>query len=142
FTPTATPTVVPCSPIAGSITAADPTQIGRMDRNGVVSACDFVKEYPGTFDVLARHYDAYTFANNSGATTCVTVTLSSSCAGANDIFAAAYLASFDPANLATNYLGDGGNSPHPSTTFSVIVPAGATFVVVVHEVTANAGCSN
>ena len=45
------------------------------------------------------------------ATTCVTVTLSSSCTGANDIFAAAYLNSFDPANLGTNYLGDGGNSP-------------------------------
>ena len=53
---------------------------------------------------------------------------------ANQIFSAAYLDSFDPANLCDNYLGDIGASPLPTGSYSFNVPAGRTFIVVVHEV--------
>jgi hypothetical protein len=58
----------------------------------------------------------------------------------SNILATAYLNSFDPANITMNYLGDAGNSTHGGqTTFSCTVPAGASFLVVVTEVIANAG---
>jgi hypothetical protein len=57
------------------------------------------------------------------------------------LFSAAYLGSFDPNNICSaNYLGDMGASPAPAYQFTV--PAGATFVIVVHEVTPNTGCAS
>src|SRR5262249_13892474 len=49
-------------------------------------------------------------------------------------FVAAYLGSFDPNNICTNWIGDSGNSPDPDQAFQVDVPAGQTFVVVVSQV--------
>ena len=50
----------------------------------------------------------------------------------------------DPLNICTNNIGDAGGSPltpQVPETFDFTVPAGATFIIVVSEVTANAGCS-
>jgi hypothetical protein len=51
-----------------------------------------------------------------------------------------YLNSFDPTNITTNYIADAGNSTS-IMEYAFNVPAGGTFVVVVHELS-NAGCSN
>jgi hypothetical protein len=60
----------------------------------------------------------------------------------NPIIAVAYLGSFNPANLCTNYLGDPGGSPNPTNSFSVNVPAGGTLFVNVHEINPGLlGCS-
>ena len=50
----------------------------------------------------------------------------------------AYLGSFNPASLGTNYLADIGASPTPgsSKTMSFTLPAGATVILVVNETTA------
>jgi hypothetical protein len=58
----------------------------------------------------------------------------------NFIFPVVYLGSFNPNNIAENYLGDAAASPNAFGTFSVNVPANATIVLVVSEVTAGTGC--
>jgi hypothetical protein len=138
-----TPTSTPCAVTSGSITAGDPTQIGRTARDGIASSCRFPKTYAGPVagDTTPRHYDSYTYTNSSGGPVCVTVVLDATGCAGNQIFAAAYLNSFNPANLATNWLADMGNSPNPVASFSFTVPAGATYVVVVNEITANQGCA-
>ena len=62
------------------------------------------------------------------------------CTGTNFIFTAAYLGSFDPNNICTNWIGDSGSSPNPDQPFQVNVDNGQTLVVVVSEVTPDAGC--
>jgi hypothetical protein len=114
-------------------------------RDWVPSTCSTVKTVPGNGDMLAHHYDAYTFANNTAATQCVTVQLTSPCTGTNDIFSMAYLNSFNPASITTNYRADIGWSPGQDTgsnSYSFTVAAGQHFVVTVYEVTANAGCGS
>jgi hypothetical protein len=143
-TPTPTATASPsCTPIVitGSIDLNDPTQTDRLFRDGVPSTCAAPKLCPGLFgDGLLHHYDAYTFTNTTGATQCVTVDVNTACEGTNFIFTTAYLGSFDPTNLCSNYLADEGSSPFPTAPFSFSVEDGQTFVLVVAEVTADAGC--
>jgi N-acetylneuraminic acid mutarotase len=143
--PTPTPTPA-CTPIVfeGSIDGSDPTQTDRMFRDGVPATCDAPKVCPGPFgDGQQHHYDSYTITNNTGASACVSVDASTSCVGTNYIFLVAYNGSFNPADLCENYLADQGGSPDPSTPpgpFSFDMADGQTVVIVVSEVTADAGC--
>ena len=145
-TPTATATATPtgspsCTPIVinGSIDTGDPTENGRLTRSGVAQTCPATTAC-AIFDNFLHHYDSYTFTNTTGATQCVDIDATTACTGTNFIFTAAYLGSFDPANICTNWIGDGGSSPNPEQAFQVEVPAGQTLVVVVNEVTPDAGC--
>jgi hypothetical protein len=144
-TPTPTSTATPaCTPIVvdGVIDASDPTQTDRLFRTGIPGTCDALKTCPGPFgDGQQHHYDSYSFSNTFGATQCVNVDINTACAGTNLIFATAYLGSFDPTDICTNYLADEGDSPNPTQPFSFDLPAGQTVVLVVAEVTADAGCS-
>jgi hypothetical protein len=124
---------------SGSISGTDPTQTGRVVRNGVPGACPS-KAYPGLNDSNPRHDKIHTFTNTFTSALCVTVTTTTACTGANFIFPVAYLGAFNPANIATNYLSDPGASPNPSNSFSATIPAGGTINLVVNEVTVNAGC--
>src|SRR5439155_22682515 len=56
------------------------------------------------------------------------------------IFTAAYLGSFDPNNICTNWIGDSGFSPDPDQAFQVDLDDGQTLVVVVSNVTFNGTC--
>src|SRR4029077_6342694 len=85
-------------------------------------------------DGLPRHYDSYTFTNTTGATQCVTIHTNTACTGPNFIFIGAYLGSFDPANICTNWIGDSGSSPNPDQAFQVDVDDGQTLVVCVSQV--------
>src|ERR1044071_6346296 len=142
-TPTATPA---CTPIVfeGSIEAGDPTQTDRMFRDGIPSTCDAPKVCPGPFgDGQQHHYDSYTVTNTTGSTQCVSVDASTACVGTNYIFLVAYLETFDTTNLCTNYLADQGSSPDPSAPpgpFTFNLADGQSAVIVVSEVTADAGC--
>ena len=144
-TPTPTSTATPsCTPIVvdGVIDASDPTQTDRLFRSGIPGACDALETCPGPFgDGQQHHYDSYSFSNTFGATQCVNVDINTACAGTNLIFATAYLGSFDPTDICANYLADEGDSPNPTQPFSFDLPAGQTVVLVVAEVTADAGCS-
>ena len=141
-TPTATATGTPSGcVINGSIDSGDPTQVGRLFRSAIPQTCP-PSTTCDTFDTLPHHYDAYTFTNTTGSMQCVTVDTNTACTGTNFIFIAAYLGSFDPNNICTNWIGDSGpGSPNPDQPFDVEVPDGQTFVVVVSEVTPEAGCA-
>ncbi len=140
-TPTPTPTGTPggCT-FNGSIDSGDPTQIDRLFRSGIPQTCPASTTCAIFGDPTPRHYDSYTFTNTTGATQCVTVDTTTACTGTNFIFIAAYLGTFDPTNLCTNWIGDSGGSPSPEQPFSFNVDDGQTFVVVVSEVTPEAGC--
>src|SRR5436190_11995157 len=144
-TPTATPTPTSspsCTPIVvnGSIDTGDPTQTDRLFRSGVPQTCPASTSCATFGDGLPRHYDSYTFTNTTGATQCVNIDTNTACTGTNFIFIGAYLGSFDPANVCTNWIGDAGSSPNPDQAFQVDVDDGQTLVVVVSEVTPDAGC--
>ncbi|HWO02276.1 MAG TPA: C25 family cysteine peptidase, partial [Blastocatellia bacterium] len=91
----------------------------------------------------------YTFTNNTGGASpdCFTVTFSSACdtvgGGAGAICSAAYLGSFDPTNVCTNYIADMGLSTAtaPGDTYSFSLANGATAVVVVFSRTSGAPCT-
>ena len=73
----------------------------------------------------------------------MSVDANTSCVGTNYIFLVAYLGSFDPTDICANYLADQGSSPDPSAppgAFSFNLDDGQTAVIVVSEVTADAGC--
>jgi hypothetical protein len=75
--------------------------------------------------------------NTLGSPTCVTVTITADKSAFGAIQAVAYLTSFNPAAVGTNYLADPGFVPivfpgYPGV-FSFTVPAGGTIVVVVVE---------
>jgi len=136
-----------CAPttVTGSLAPGDTTQTGRMGRNAVASNCCITKACPGAIagDTAQHAYDLYTFTNAAPITVCATITTTTTCVNnPNQIITVAYLNSFNPANLCTNYLGDPGGSPAPTNSFSVNVPAGGTLVINVQEITAGGGCSS
>src|SRR5204862_463033 len=126
--------------IKGSIDLSDPTQVDHLNRSGIPQTCPASTSCAVAGDGLLHHYDAYTFANTSGSTQCVTIDTNSACTGVRFIFTAAYLGSFDPNNICTNWIGDSGFSPDPDQAFQVEVPNGQTLVVVVSNVTATGTC--
>ena len=124
----------------GSITNTDQTQPGRVAQFPPSSACDAPKSCASPSDTIPRHYKTYNYVNNTGAAECVTVILTESCSN-NALWSVAYLNTFNPTVLCQNYLADGGRGG-PVTTYSFTLPAGATAVVVVHEVSADLGCES
>src|SRR4029077_15910941 len=140
-TPTPTPTATPSGcVVTGSIDTGDPTQTDRLFRSGIPQTCPASTSCAILGDGLPRHYDEYTFTNTTGATQCVTVDTNTPCTGTNFIFIGAYLGSFDPNNICTNWIGDAGSSPNPDQPFQFDLADGQTVVVVVSEVTPDAGC--
>ena len=118
------------------------SETSRPFRNGVASTCAVPKPAcPGSPIAGTYAYDAFSFQNEGSAPTCVTATLTTACTGTNFLFMQAYLGAFNPASICTNYLADIGSSPNGAPgPMSFTVPAGATFLLVVTEVTAAAGC--
>ena len=141
-TPSASPSCTPITPIVieGSIDLSDPTQVDHLNRSGIPQTCPASNSCEVAGDQLLHHYDSYTFTNTSGSTQCVTIDTNSACSGVRFIFTAAYLGSFDPKNICTNWIGDSGFSPDPDQAFQVEVPDGQTLVVVVSNFTANGTC--
>lgn len=125
------------SPITGSIAAGDTTQTNRVARDGNPSTCSG-KAFPGETTATTIRYDQYTFTNTSSSAACIKVSIAANFS----VHSEAYLNAYDPANKGTNFLGDlgiayaGNNS---TASYSINVPAGATFVIVVNETAVNAG---
>jgi hypothetical protein len=127
-------------PPGAGYTATTGLQDFRVNRDAIVAGCGSQKDCAGTVPptIGPRRYDAYTFTNCPGeGPKCVTVSLTNACSGsAFALFGVAYLTSFDPNDVCRNYFADAGVSKTNGTvsSFSFDAPAGATFVVVVHEV--------
>lgn len=146
-TVTVTPTAQGASPTQtfnGTLAAGDGTLAGgRLFRDAVPSVCGTPKVYPGLSGTGPYYYDTYTFTNTTGSTQCVTVTYVAS--GTGNAFATAYSGSFNPANLGTNYLADGGSSSVGAggalVSFGFNLANGATVVIVVNEATVSEACT-
>jgi Ca2+-binding RTX toxin-like protein len=127
--------------VSGAVTNADPTSQGRPVVGGENSnsTCANPHAYPGTSQsTTGFHHDARPFTNTTGSAQCVTVktTIGSGTSGK----VAAYSPSFNPADPSQNFVGDVvPNFSGNTQTFSFVATAGATFVVVVFENSANAG---
>ena len=119
-----------------TFTGAEPTMGLRITRNGVVSTFATPKPFPGTIGG-SFPYVTFTFLNPFGNPTPFFVAQTPTGSTALNPFFSVYASSFDPSNLALNYLGDAGESC--STTcipFSVLAPIG-NVLVVVNKVTPN-----
>jgi hypothetical protein len=112
----------------GTVDTSDPTQTGRVTRDGVASTWAAPKSYPGTLNPSTSYnYDLIngTFGANALQVIYYEITVGS---GGTNLFSVAYLNSFNPANPATNYLGDAGASS-ALETYQVIVPIGGQLFV-------------
>jgi hypothetical protein len=127
-----------------SLKVEDPTQTGRLFRDGTADNCTTAPEpasigAPGTY-----HYELFSFVNLTNDSQCVTVSIDAmTCSGAgpNAIYSGAYIPSFSPAAITNNAVASAGSSPNPTGSYSFSVPAGSPFAVNVHEVNQNAFCS-
>jgi hypothetical protein len=146
--PSATPhpaSPTPCPPGAprvftGAITSGDSVQTGRLFRDEPAGTCaQFVS--CALMDQTPRHYDSYTLNNPSNSYACVTVEVrADACSSNQQVQSAAYIGSYNPNSLCTNFLADIGTGPNPVKSYSFVVPPQATFVVIVNETNADAGC--
>src|SRR3954468_10916558 len=120
-----------------SLASGDLTEPARLFRADPASTCAVPHPFPGPSGTGPFFYDTYSFPNTTGSAQCVTVTIDTACQGTSFVHASAYMNSFDPNNLGTNYLADIGASPDGVTpkTFSFNLPAGQTAVVVVNSTT-------
>ena len=118
-----------------ALTTADLTQSDRLGRDGLPSGCAG-KGCPGGGFAGTKYYKTYPFTNNGAAPACFTVTINAALAGQGDIESAAYLNTYNPANLCQNYLGDSGvvglGTTLSNASYSFTVPGNSNFVVVVN----------
>jgi hypothetical protein len=123
------------------------TMTPRILRNGVASSWQQPpKTFPGTFGSGTYLYTTFSFTNTSGMARAFGVDMVSTAGGdlLSNSFFVAYRGSFDPANFATNYMGDAGSSCNRVECgtlgdFSVLVGAGETVVLNMHRVNEGAG---
>jgi len=132
FTITTNIDTTPPPPSPG-VTTATGTQGLRVFRDGIMSSCGTQKVFPGTTQPGTRQFDSYLFntCQNSVAS-CVTVLLEGT--NAINLFTAAYVPSFNPADVGQNYKADPGSSAD-SRAYSFDLPGGKqTFAIDVHDV--------
>ena len=113
----------------GALTAADPTQVGRVVRGGIPSTC--VGKSNALQNTTPVNQDSYTFT--APVTGCATVEFNALACGGATTQAVAY-STFDPANPATNVIGDFGFSTIGMASFSFPVTSGQNFTVVIHDI--------
>ncbi len=128
--------------VTGSITAADPQQTSRVFRDGVPRGCAGGLPTQAPIAGAYRH-DVHNFTNTTGQTACVVVEYNFTGCGANTTQINGYSPTFNPANVLQNLVGSPAfSSTGGGNVLLFSVPAGASFALVVHEVTAGAGCAN
>jgi hypothetical protein len=114
------------------ITTATGTQVNRINRNGVISACGTPKAFPGA--ITGSHvFDSYTFT--ACQSFCMEPELDAETSGVN-LFSAVYTPSYNSSSIGTNYAGDAGLSTN-TQSFGIDVTAGTQYTVVVSDVAGN-----
>lgn len=129
---------------SGDLSATDTAQTLRLFRDGRSSTCSFNRT--ATTSAGSYNSDQYTFTNSTGSAICVFVDLDATGCGAatNQLSMAAYLTSYNPASILTNLIADPGLSTGANfaNSMSFSVPAGATYVIVVHNINAGTTCAS
>jgi hypothetical protein len=127
--------------------AASPTQLGRLTRDGVDSDWSAQKAFPGVINATTTyHYttldlDLGALESSFGAYgPYIQISFDST---ATTTFLSAYLGSYSPASIATNYLGDPGGSGNlfgvDPEFFQIVVPSSNHLILVLNESTTNGG---
>ena len=125
-----------------TILSTDPTQLGRLSRDGNISDWSGPKTFPGIINpATSYHYEAIEVTVPQGLSFLQITTDS----GNSNIFGTVYDSSFNPLSLATNYLGDGGSSGDffgvDPLFFQVVdltaanSPTGGKIILVINETT-------
>jgi PEP-CTERM motif len=131
--------------VSGALAASDPTQLGRLSRNGILQDWVGSEPFPGVINTTTL-YHYHTYVVNVGTTPYVQVNFDSLSA---NTFVAAYDTAYLPnsagaPNLGfnTNWLGDAGASGNFFGTdpifFQVLVPLNHNLLIVV----SNTGAAN
>lgn len=121
------------STVSGSATGL---QSGRLSRSGVPSDWSASKPFPGSINnsTLYLYSEFDLSAHDLVYAPYIQVTFDSV---SPNTFISAYLNSYDPANKATNYLGDAGSSGNYFGTdpivFQIIVPSGQNLALIVNN---------
>ncbi|MGA9391889.1 MAG: S8 family serine peptidase [Candidatus Sulfotelmatobacter sp.] len=119
-------------PSVPGMTTATGTQVNRINRNGVISACGTPKSFPGS--ITGSHtFDSYTF--NACQSSCMTLGLNAGAAGIN-LFESAYSTPYNPSSIGTDYLGDAGLSSNIQS-FGIETTASTSYTIVVNDVAGN-----
>jgi hypothetical protein len=120
--------------------ATDPTQTGRLSRNGIQQDWTGGEAFPGVINTASiYHYQTYVL--NVGVTSFIQIDVDSLAA---TTFVSAYLTSYNPdsaglPNLGfdTNWLGDAGSSGNffgtDPISFQVLVPQNDNLIIVVNQ---------
>lgn len=123
--------------INGAIVGGDTQQAGRITRDGFPSSCT------GGVGALENgtvvHRDSQSFTNPYNETVCVRVEQDYTGCTNNQAMSVAY-SNYNPANPASNVIGDPGFSTIGRGSYSFSVGPNGNFTIVVHEVEPNTGC--
>ena len=117
----------------GGLTASSLNLPARMFRDAVPGVCP-TKACNGPLGTGPYYYATYTMQNLTCAVQCVNVNYIAN-AGGGDCFVAVYNGSFNPANICTNFMSDGGSSSlsgGAAVAFNVSVAVNQTIVLVVN----------
>jgi hypothetical protein len=129
--------------VSGALTVLDPTQLGRLSRNGVPQDWAGSETFPGVINpTIAYHYQVYQV--NVGETSFIQINFDSS---SLNTFVSAYDTSYapnsaGPPNLGfnTNWLGDAGFSgnffPGDPEFFQAIISQNHNLLIVVNNTAA------
>ena len=119
-----------------------PGHANAFPRDGFASQCNDGMSIGGgaimTPGPFAYKSQAFTSVLNESV--CVTMAVSApTCTGTNgEVMSETYSPAYNPASITENWIADLGN--YPPGSYSVVVPAGASFVTVVDEVNTAASC--
>lgn len=126
-----------------ALSAADPVQLGRLNRDVVPSDWSASKDFPGAVNTaISYHYQTFVLPSILYPYIQISV---DDVSGTAQTFVSAYLNSYTPDNTApnygfdTNYLGDegySGNLAGNPRAFQVVVPVGSTLVLAVNDISA------
>jgi hypothetical protein len=138
-----------------TLVSADPTQLGRLSRNGIIADWSFQEAFPGVLNPnVSLHYEAIAVTVPQGESF-LQISIDSNNA---NIFASVYDTSYNPDPLAlnrgldVNYMGDAGGSGNffgTSPRFFQVVDqtaanssSGGTVIVVLNETVTNGGLNS
>lgn len=136
--------------VNSAVSLSDPTQLGRLSRNGIPQDWANTETFPGIVNATtAYHYTTFTISAAvaaNGPFMQISLLDLGPAATQGNIFVSAYANAYLPnssgtGNLGfnTNWLGDSGFSPNNfgnAVFFQVLVPAGASLVIVINNTAA------
>jgi PEP-CTERM motif len=139
----ATAQALPLLDVTGALSLSDPTQVGRLSRNGIAQDWSGTETFPGVLNTTTTyHYHAYLV--DVGLAPFVQISVDSN---SLNTFVSAYDTAYLPDSAGspnfgfdTGWLGDAGTSGNPFPAdplfFQVTVPVNHTLLVIVNNIAA------